>query len=518
MKIKAVIYARVSSREQEDTGYSLDAQEKLLKEYALKKDFDIARVFRVSESASGKQIRKIFTEMVQYAIKHKITIVLCEKIDRLTRNPKDALEITDWFMVDEQRSVHFVKENFIVNKNTKAHENLVWDMKVAIARFYTNNLSEEVKKGQKEKIAQGWLPQRPPLGYKTLGEKGHKYHVVDEITAPFIRKAFELYATGNYSLNAIAEKLYADGFRTRAGKKPWKSRIEDMLKEPFYYGAIRWNDVIHQNGKHEPLITKEIFDKVQQVMKRGMAPKYSKHQFQFRKMMTCAECKGTVTAEIQKGKVYYHCSHYHNCSQKKYSPEDQIESQLMGVFEFFEAITSEEAEQIKEKIKQNHAQEIEYKESTLKALQTRYNQLQRRLDVLYDDRLDEKISPERWELKQKEITNEQATIQEQIQKLKAEEAKYFEIWLNIMDLARRAREIYEKRSPEERRLLLTHIFSNLMLNDGKVLPTLKKPVAVLAKRVQQKLDQKKIFERQKSIVNADESDSFDSLTNPLLLG
>jgi DNA invertase Pin-like site-specific DNA recombinase len=141
-------------------------------------------VFKISESASGKQVRKLFNEMLQYVLKHDIHVICVEKIDLLTRNLKDATAVSDWIQEDERRQVHFVKENFIAGKNTRAHENLVWNMKVSISRFYTDNLSEEVRKGQKEKIAQGWLPTKPPLGYKTVGDKGKKIHIVDEEKAP----------------------------------------------------------------------------------------------------------------------------------------------------------------------------------------------------------------------------------------------------------------------------------------------------------------------------------------------
>jgi len=149
--MKSIIFARVSSREQEETGYSLDAQEKLLQDYASKNIMKVIKAYKITEISSGKQIRTMFHEMLNYATKHKVSVILCEKIDRLTRNPKDAAIINDWIMNDKERSVHFVKESFIVSQNTRAHENLVWDMKVAIARFYTNNLSEEVKKGKKKK-------------------------------------------------------------------------------------------------------------------------------------------------------------------------------------------------------------------------------------------------------------------------------------------------------------------------------------------------------------------------------
>lgn len=515
MKLKAVVYCRVSSREQEETGYSLDAQQKLLEEYANKKDFQVAKVFRITESASGKQIRVVFNEMLRFVSKNNIKLILCEKIDRLTRNLKDGAIISDWIQEDSKNEVHFVKENFIVNKNTRAHENLVWDMKVAIARFYTNNLSEEVKKGQKEKLSQGWLPTKSPIGYKTIGEKGHRIHVINQETAPFVKRMFELYSTSNYSMNAVIETLYADGFRTHLGKKMVKSVIESILSNPFYYGAMEWNDEIYTNGAHEPLITKELFDKVRDIRMGKKTPHFNRHQFQFRKMFVCGECKGTITAEIQKGIVYYHCSHYRGCSQKAYTTEKKLEEKLFGVFKFFENITKEESEEIKLKIKENHAQEIEYKENTLKTINERYKSLQRRLDNLYNDRLDGRITLPFWEVKNKEIVDEQNATLEQINKLKTEEAKYFDIWLNIIDLARRAREIYEKRTPEERKLLLGHIFSNLILKDDLPSYTLKEPIQRLAERVQQRLDKEKVFERKKAL-RRKTKDSFSPKTITLL--
>lgn len=123
------------------------------------------------------------------------------------------------------------------------------------------------------------------------------------------------------------------------------------------------------------------------------------------------------------------------------------------------------------------------------------------MDNLYTDRLDEKISVAHWEAKHKEIISEQEGIQNQTTKLKGEEARYFEIWLNVLDLAARAHEIYLKRTPEQRRVLLSHLFSNLVLKDDKVAYTLKTPVQKLAARVQKRLDAEKFFERQKSRSN-----------------
>lgn len=451
-----------------------------------------------------------------YTEKHGVNVILCEKIDRLTRNLKDAAIASDWVHEDDQREIHFVKENFVVNQNTKAHDNFIWDMKVAVARFYTNNLSEEVKKGQKEKLAQGWLPTKPPLGYKTVGEKGHKIHVVDEDTAPFVQRMFELYATGEYSLMALGKQLQEEGLRTRTGSALVKSRLHDLLCDPFYYGAMRWKDVVYERGAHQPLISKDLYDRVHQVLNGGQTPHMSKKTFQFRKLFKCSECGGTITGEIQKGHVYYHCNHYRKCSQKKYTREELMEEKLLGVFKFLENMTQAEADEIKTRIRANHAQEAEYKENQVKTLSARYAAAQRRIDNLYEDRLDERISSEFWEQKHKELNTEREAIREQLEKMQTEEAKYFEIWLHIIDLAHRAREIYERRSPEEKRMLLRYLFSNLTLSDEDVAYTFTPAMDIVAKRVQERLDAESDFRTTKKRVSKRRKDSFESL-HPALL-
>ena len=142
LHLKGILYVRVSSSRQEETGYSLPAQEKLLKTYAQDQQIEVVKTFKISESASGKQIRKAFTEAIDYTTRENIPIIICEKIDRLTRTGKDATVVSDWVLEDKSREVHCVKESFVLSHETRAHENLVWDMKVAIARFYINNLSE----------------------------------------------------------------------------------------------------------------------------------------------------------------------------------------------------------------------------------------------------------------------------------------------------------------------------------------------------------------------------------------
>ena len=119
--MKAILFRRVSSKEQEESGYSLPAQEKLLTEHAIKQGFEIAQIFAISESASGKKQRETFEKMLKFSSDKNIKIIICEKVDRLTRNLKNAVSINDWLAKDSEREVHFVKENTVINNNSRSN-------------------------------------------------------------------------------------------------------------------------------------------------------------------------------------------------------------------------------------------------------------------------------------------------------------------------------------------------------------------------------------------------------------
>jgi DNA invertase Pin-like site-specific DNA recombinase len=524
--MKTVLFARVSSREQEETGYSLPSQEKLLKEYAERKDFRIAKKFSISESASGKSQREIFNEMMEYVKKNNIKIIICEKVDRLTRNFKDAVMIDEWLEKDEERQVHLVKDSLILHKNSRSQEKLNWGIRILFAKNYIDNLSEEVKKGQKEKITQGWLPTKPPLGYKTIGEKGHKIHIIDEEKAPLVRKMFELYAMGNYSLKKLAQVMYEEGLRTRGGNKLVKSRLHELLTDPFYYGKIRWNGEIC-DGKQEPLITKELFDKVQEILKGKTTPKYNKHFYLFKGLIRCAECEGRITWEKQKGIIYGHCNHYRNCSQKTWVKEPEVETRLLKVFSSLQIKNTRIVEWIRKALKESHKDEIEYHTTALNELKQKYEQIQKRLDKLYDDKLDEKISKEFYERKFRAYSEEKEIVLQGIQKHSQASDKYFELGINIYELSQQAKEIYQKAIQEEKRQLISLVFNNLLLNKGELSFSYTKPFEILSDAVKVTNGSKvlnlvkspaKIFEptnlRTKSVKNR----AFDPAFAPLLPG
>jgi len=509
-KIKSVLFCRVSSLEQSESGYSLDSQEKLLKEYADSKDFKILRTYKITESAAGKQIRKTFKEMLQFVDKNNVPVIVCEKIDRLTRNLKDASEISDWIQADEKREVHFVKENFIVNKNTKAHENLIWDMKVAIARFYTNNLGEEVVKGQKEKIAQGWLPTKPPLGYKTTGESGHKIHVIDDSIAPHIRKMFEIYATGNYSLSTLVKEMYKQGLRNRDGKKAGKSQIHRLLSDPFYYGKMRWKNEIYP-AKHKKLVSKELFEDVQKILLRKTSnPTYRKHTPVFKAMIKCGECKGTVTWEIQRKKWYGHCNHYRECSQRKYIRQTSVEEQLFPHFDKVAPKSERVLKWLEGALKESHAGEIRENDLKRESLHRIVTISDKRIEGAYKDKLDGKMPADVCDKAMKDATQEKEDALDTLKILSGERTAYYEAGYAIHELALKAKDIYlsKRASIEDKRLLLSHAFQGHTLSDNRLNPNYTLAFEFLAKWMP-KIN-KYNFEQHANGMNKRQNDTFVS--------
>jgi site-specific DNA recombinase len=470
--IKNISLCRVSSKEQEETGYSLEAQDKLLAAYSSDKKFETVKVFKIAESATRKQVRKQFNEMFTYATKNKINIICCEKIDRLTRNLKDASLVQDWVEANKEREVHFLKESFILNDQTKAHENLVWDMKVAIARFYSNNLSEEVKKGQKEKLSQGWLPTKPPLGYKTIGEKGHKTHIIEESKRKLIQTMFELYSTGNYSTTALVELMYQKGLRNRVNKKVGKSMLYNLLSDPFYCGKIRWKEEILP-GKQERIVTKDLFDLVQSKLNRKFkSPLYTKHLTVFKAKMCCSDCGGTVTWEIQKGHCYGHCNHYRKCQQNIWWREEKVENFLLPLFDKMAPKGKKTLEVIEKALKENHKDEIKNHTNTMTEINNALAVAQRRLEAIYEDKIDGKITPIFYAKKLAEYTKEKEDAQNTLIKLNEGNTKYYQAGYALHELAMRAGEIYRspKATVEDKRLLLSKIFSNLSLGADIIRP------------------------------------------------
>ncbi|MDI6809870.1 MAG: recombinase family protein, partial [Candidatus Eisenbacteria bacterium] len=443
--MNAVLYIRVSTKEQAEQGYSLSAQARLLIEYAERKAFRVTRKFMVPESASGKQERKTFLEMLEFLRSNPETkLVLCEKVDRITRNFKDAVKLDDWLNEDEARQLHFVKQNLVIHKNSKSYDKFQWDIYLVLARQYSNNLSEEARKGLEEKAVQGWYPGNHKKGYKAIGSVGRKTWVIDSSPnseAPFVRRAFELYDTGEHTIDTLRRKLFEEGWKTKAGTPISKTEMHNLLTDCFYCGEFDWKEKHFPQASHPPLISKELFYSVQERIRRKLTGKYRKHdKFLFKDLIKCGECGRSVVAQVQKGHHYYRCTHYGtNCSQRGYVREEELEKQVICLLDGLEVKNTRIVDWIRKALKESHAQEAQYHDVALAELNRQFTIIQKRLDALYDDKLDGKITDAMYEKKFQQCSQEQDNILGATRRHKEANISYFELGANIFELSQKAR-------------------------------------------------------------------------------
>ncbi len=479
---KAVIYARVSSKEQEKEGFSIPAQLKLLNAYAEANAFIVEKEFIDVETAK-RSGRAGFSEMMRFLKKAMRTssetgpVVLVEKTDRLYRNLKD------WVTVDElDLAIHFVKENVILSQSSRSSEKFMHGIKVLMAKNYIDNLSEETKKGMIEKAEQGLYPSFAPLGYVNVESNGKRTIAPDPNLSPLIRQLYEWYATGLYSLLELSRKIRENGlsYRKTDAKIP-KSAVHKILRNPIYYGRFTWAGKEYQ-GKFEPIISKDLYDRVQEVMvdKGNRRTRQQKHDWAFQGLLSCGHCGCAMTAEFKKQRyTYYHCTGFKGKCPEKYVREEEVARQLGEALKAIQ-LDEEILQWIKSALKDSHESEERHHSEALAKFQNHYDKLQKRLDALYVDKLDGVIPNEYYEQKSNQWRREQEDVLRKIEKHQGANRAYLDEGIRILELSQRAGMLYEKQTPHEKRRLLNFVLSNSLWKDGKLIPNYRKPFDLLA--------------------------------------
>ena len=469
----SILYARVSSKEQEQEGYSIPAQLQLLNEYAQTKSFRVVREFIDAETAKTAG-RTQFQEMVRFfQTNPQIKVLLVEKTDRLYRNFRDYVTLEDLDL-----ETHLVKEGEVLSKDARSHVKFIHGIKVLMAKNYIDNLGEEVKKGMRQKAEQGNFPSVAPLGYVNNPET--KKIEIDPQRAPLIKHIFKWYGTGNFSLKAIVEKTYKEGLRSRSGKKLYKSTIGSILKNPIYYGAFYWDGQLYC-GTHAALITKALWDKTQMAFRKTNRPKQTKREFPFVGMLTCAFCGCAITAEIKKDKyIYYHCTGNHGPCPKPAVRQETLEEKLGGVIKGISIDTSI-MNWLMEALRESHHEEKRYHEAAITTIQAQYNKLQNRIDQAYTDKLDRKIPEDLFLRKMNEWREEQSGFLNQIQVHQKANESYFMQGSKLLELANKAHSLYLQQPSREKARLLRIVQSNCTWDGLNPRPIYRKPFDLLAK-------------------------------------
>jgi site-specific DNA recombinase len=465
-------YIRVSTIRQGQNGTSLAEQREAINRYADRWSLSIAKEFEERETAA-KRGRPIFMQMLKALKQGTAQGVIIHKIDRSARNLKDWADLGE--LMDQGIEIHFANESLDLHSRGGR---LSADIQAVVAADYIRNLREETRKGFYGRIKQGLCPLPAPVGY--LGQGKGKTKEPDPVQAPLVKKAFEVYATGRWGLNALVEKMYEAGLRNKKGNKVTRNDLSHLLHNPFYIGLIKIRVRCELfPGKHAPIISKSLFDQVQSVLSGKNIEKSHRHFFLFRKLAHCNSCGATLIGETHKGHNYYRC-HTKGCAQKSIR-EDAVETALIEVLKQLR-FNEVENRYIREQIKGSYQNVITFKEAQTKALNLQLEQLQARLSKLADAYIDAMLDKTTYLEKKNSLILEQETMKESLKNLDAggqEVLKRVEAFIELLNNAYLS---YKLANQEERRDLIKMIISNLIVEGKNLTIKLNYPFQIVADR------------------------------------
>ncbi len=470
---RAVLYARVSSKEQEKEGYSIQAQMKLIRDYAERNGIQILKEFVDVETAKTSG-RTAFGEMVKFLLEHPDLCILTEKTDRLHRNMKDYV-----IMEELERELHFVKEGCVISKDSGSSEKFVYGIKSFMAKIYIDNLREEVRKGQRQKASEGIWPSFAPIGYQNIVLPSGKRGISpDPERADLVRRCFELYATGNYSLKQLAKWAKSASLTFRSSGRPVnKATLQAILHNRIYMGEFDWDGQSYR-GSHAPIITSELWEKVQEMLNHRCAYRYHvvKNDLPFAGLIRCGHCGCALVGEIKKGRyVYYRCTHNKAHCSEKYVKQELLETaygEAIGKI----TLPTEFVDWAVVTIQESSKEEQRFHLEAAARLHEELARIQKRLDAMYQDRLDGRILPEMYDRHAGSMNQEQARLSRCILEHESSAPKSYVIEsAQLLELAAKARELFEMQSAGEKRQLLNFVISNSTWRDGKLSVEYRQP-------------------------------------------
>lgn len=507
-KNTTVILARVSSKSQEDEGYSLDSQLKLLKGYCESNGLRVVKVYKIAETASKQQSRKVFSELLTYLNENNIYNLAVEKTDRLTRNLRDAVAIDDWLQGDKDRMLHAVKESLKLQRDSKSDVKFMWNIHLAVAKKYTDNLREEAMKGWAEKLAQGWMPSRPPVGYKTMIENGKRIHVPDPKTSLVVRKAFELYLQPSETTKTIWAYLKQAGITTYTGRPLAPSAAHNLLLNSYYMGVISFNGETYQ-GSHQPIISKQLYEAVQKKLHSKRPMKQRKHDVALRNMLTCGHCGKAITWQLQKGNLYGSCQRkLPECKANKMLRESVVHELLIAQMERLVSPSQEVFRWVVDRIIDEHSADSDSVEQLKQNLNQRITRLENMAEMLYDDKLAGEITKERYDAKKADIQKQITELRDQLGVAAATTQEAHEDAVEIMELTQHAKAQYTDvdMGNDAKRTILTKLFDEVVYMSGSVSVKLSFLAESIAKRSD---ETRQIMETQKVLNQTAENEEIN---------
>ena len=490
---KAVILARVSTDEQEE-GYSLDAQDYRLTEYCKNKKLEVVKIFKIVESSTVGD-RKEFMEMVAFVKKFGEPIaVVADKIDRAQRN-FDQFPLLDKLVRDGKVEFHFYADNCTIHKDSPANERFMWAISVALAQNYVDSLRDNVKRSIGQKLRGGeWISQAP-VGYLHVKDaRGKPDIVIDPLRAPLVRQLFEKYATDNYTLSMMVKEAKKMGLTNSRGNQGYisKGQMDKILKEPFYHGImhVKKRNEYHAH-RYETIITQSLFDECADVRsgRKRKAFRYRGLDFMFRGLLTCAASGRIVTAErhmrtYQNGNksewVYLASYNPDKLQQKIFVREEEVMAQVETALGKLHVQDKSVMQELSSYLERTHGSKKEFHKAQTADLKKEHTEIEHKLDKLMDLLIEGTIATEDFEPKKRSLKNRQYEIDKLLLAHDQTDDQFTNQLQALINLAHGSLDAFRGSDNAGKRDVLNFIFSNLQLRGKKLEYTMAFPFSKFA--------------------------------------
>ncbi|CAN5692862.1 recombinase family protein [soil metagenome] len=454
------IYARKSTDDLSRQVRSIDDQIAELKTLADREQLCVLEVLTEKQSAKVPG-RPVFNRMLERIEAGEASGVLAWHPDRLARNSVDA-----------GRIIHFVDRKLI---NALRFPIFPFDPTAAgkfmlaiifgQSKYYVDNLSENIRRGQRQKLLNGLWPQWAPLGY--LNDRRTKNITLDPQRAPILRKIFTLFATGKYTYDAITEIGTELGMTSRGGTLLSRAQYHRILKNPIYFGVIRWSGEIY-DGSHEPLVSKDIFDRVQEVIRgRRKAKDKVLKPYQYRRLFRCAECGGFITTETQKGNNYLRCTKKKGPCSQRFVREDEVSRQVAVALERI-MLDHTDIDSLEERLTAEVADDNKRSESDRVAAEENVVQVDQKIDRLTTAYAENLLTLDEYRRAKAVAIAEKTVAKERMANLSANTSYWLEPTQRFVNSLREATLTTKGTETAKKTELFKKTGSNLKIQDRKI--------------------------------------------------
>ncbi len=485
--MNAVIWARVSSREQRE-GYSIDAQLRATRDKAQREGWTVVREFAVAESAKRGAERVAFNDMYKWvrrnARKEGISVILSHKLDRACRNMRDAVRL------QELEDACGVKVVFVENEFAPGAAGMLsFNVMAAVAQYYSDNLRAEVMKGQDEKVLQGWLPCGAPFGYVNSDDRDKPIQVHPERSRAVMR-IFELYGRGNMTFETLAEQLWREGHVYRPGQPKFgRTRLSYILSNRFYLGEISYRGQTHP-GKHEPLVSRQLFQACQDVLKGRTRRTNNRNHPLAGGIFTCAYCGSMITGELirrslKSGGVrehlYYRCANNHPdhpTVRWKAGDLEQAIHEDLGSMKLDAELAGWFRRSLTAAFADTDAQRQHQRQALLKRRTELTNMQDRLLSAFLSGAVDEKT----FHSKSVDLKAQQGEAETALEACGGAADGRGEVALGLFDWSQQAADVWLGSKMDDKRGILGELALNRTLSDVTLCLDKRKPFDILAER------------------------------------